>query len=259
MSEAWVVQFRDRCLKFGVPFFFKQWGGVHKKRAGRLLEGVVWDEMPHQTGGRVGQAKRRNQWPELCKLVESDDGLPVNEFGQWTEQKLHFWNRYIEITTSAMVGHPQWEAGIIYVDLFSGAGICRIEGSGRRIPGSPLIAACAPKPFRHILLCEKDDVLGNACEKRIHRIAPNAAIAFLRGDCNQVVHEIAGRIPNAALTLAFIDPQGMDVEFETIRVLAKRGRVDLLILLADAVDFVRNVDIYRAQTTSKPDRFFGSG
>jgi len=31
----------------GVPFFFKQWGGVQKKRAGRLLDGCTWDQMPH--------------------------------------------------------------------------------------------------------------------------------------------------------------------------------------------------------------------
>jgi hypothetical protein len=29
-----------------VPFFFKQWGGVHKKKAGRVLDGRVWDEYP---------------------------------------------------------------------------------------------------------------------------------------------------------------------------------------------------------------------
>jgi hypothetical protein len=32
-----------------VPFFFKQWGGVHKKRYGRLLQGRTWDEMPNRT------------------------------------------------------------------------------------------------------------------------------------------------------------------------------------------------------------------
>jgi len=29
-----------------VPFFFKQWGGVNKKKAGRMLEGRTWSEMP---------------------------------------------------------------------------------------------------------------------------------------------------------------------------------------------------------------------
>jgi protein gp37 len=33
-----------------VPFFFKQWGGVNKKRAGRILEGRTWDEMPEPIG-----------------------------------------------------------------------------------------------------------------------------------------------------------------------------------------------------------------
>lgn len=46
MLEEWVISIRDQCLKAGVPFFFKQWGGVNKKRAGRLLEGRMWNEMP---------------------------------------------------------------------------------------------------------------------------------------------------------------------------------------------------------------------
>jgi phage protein Gp37/Gp68 len=37
---------RDQYLRAKVPFFFKQWGGVQKKRAGRTLEGRTWDEMP---------------------------------------------------------------------------------------------------------------------------------------------------------------------------------------------------------------------
>ena len=48
MEEAWVRQIRDRCVSRGVPFFFKQWGGVDKKRAGRELDKRTWDEMPIQ-------------------------------------------------------------------------------------------------------------------------------------------------------------------------------------------------------------------
>jgi protein gp37 len=47
MDQAWVEQIRDRCIAHGVAFFFKQWGGVNKKRNGRLLCGRTWDEMPH--------------------------------------------------------------------------------------------------------------------------------------------------------------------------------------------------------------------
>lgn len=46
MSEAWVTDIRDQCLRAEVPFFFKQWGGVNKKRTGRMLEGRFWGEMP---------------------------------------------------------------------------------------------------------------------------------------------------------------------------------------------------------------------
>lgn len=46
MDEQWAIDIRDQCKKDGVPFFFKQWGGVNKKRAGRVLEGRTWDEMP---------------------------------------------------------------------------------------------------------------------------------------------------------------------------------------------------------------------
>lgn len=46
MEPAWVDQIHERCEQAKVPFFFKQWGGVHKKKAGRLLKGKVWDQMP---------------------------------------------------------------------------------------------------------------------------------------------------------------------------------------------------------------------
>lgn len=46
MQRDWVTDVRDQCVRAEVPFFFKQWGGVHKKRAGRELEGRTWDEMP---------------------------------------------------------------------------------------------------------------------------------------------------------------------------------------------------------------------
>ncbi|HDZ01227.1 MAG TPA: phage Gp37/Gp68 family protein [Nitrospirae bacterium] len=46
MNKAWVTDIRDLCLRVNVPFFFKQWGGLNKKKAGRLLDGKLWDEMP---------------------------------------------------------------------------------------------------------------------------------------------------------------------------------------------------------------------
>jgi len=46
MDPRWVIDIRDQCVEQKVPFFFKQWGGINKKKAGRALEGRTWDEMP---------------------------------------------------------------------------------------------------------------------------------------------------------------------------------------------------------------------
>jgi protein gp37 len=46
IDPNWVVDLRNQCLHADVAFFFKQWGGVNKKRTGRLLDGRTWDELP---------------------------------------------------------------------------------------------------------------------------------------------------------------------------------------------------------------------
>ena len=46
MEAEWVREIHSQCIKSHTPFFFKQWGGVRKKKAGRLLDGSTWDEMP---------------------------------------------------------------------------------------------------------------------------------------------------------------------------------------------------------------------
>src|SRR5262245_15681934 len=48
MLVDWVKDIRTQCERSKVAFFFKQWGGVQKKKHGRLLEGRTWDEMPSE-------------------------------------------------------------------------------------------------------------------------------------------------------------------------------------------------------------------
>ena len=59
MDLRWVTRIRDRCLAYGVPFFFKQWGGATPKAGGRLLEGREW-----------------NQWPYTLSAAGSSEALP---------------------------------------------------------------------------------------------------------------------------------------------------------------------------------------
>jgi len=46
LNPEWVRDIKDQCVQKDVPFFFKQWGGPNKKRAGRLLDGASWNQMP---------------------------------------------------------------------------------------------------------------------------------------------------------------------------------------------------------------------
>jgi protein gp37 len=55
MDANWVRDIRTQCVASGVPFFFKQWGGVFKSRTGRILDGRTWDEMPRVHRRTVGR------------------------------------------------------------------------------------------------------------------------------------------------------------------------------------------------------------
>ncbi len=46
IKKEWVESIKDICTKEEVPFFFKQWGGINKKKNGRKLNGRIWEEMP---------------------------------------------------------------------------------------------------------------------------------------------------------------------------------------------------------------------
>ncbi len=59
MEREWVINVRDQCLAAGVPFFFKQWGGKNKAAAGRLLDGLTYDQYP--VSKQEGMPSRRER------------------------------------------------------------------------------------------------------------------------------------------------------------------------------------------------------
>ncbi|MEM9462111.1 MAG: phage Gp37/Gp68 family protein [Myxococcota bacterium] len=72
MDPAWVRSIRDQCADQGVPFFFKQWGGVRKKKAGRELDGRVHDDQPQVHRAKYPgrrEAKRRRGLLRPYELV----------------------------------------------------------------------------------------------------------------------------------------------------------------------------------------------
>jgi protein gp37 len=62
LKKEWVTAIRDQCLDAGIPFFFKQWGGVHKKRAGRVLDGRTYDGFPARISNPVSPLETALSW-----------------------------------------------------------------------------------------------------------------------------------------------------------------------------------------------------
>jgi protein gp37 len=59
IEEAWVEGILAQCRDAAVPFFFKQWGGVQKKRNGRKLRGRTYDEFPATTAQAIPPREHR--------------------------------------------------------------------------------------------------------------------------------------------------------------------------------------------------------
>jgi protein gp37 len=68
MSEGWVQNILRICKDAGVPFFFKQWGGVQKSKAGRLLNGITYDEMPPRIKNPIPEKEARMR---MIRRIES--------------------------------------------------------------------------------------------------------------------------------------------------------------------------------------------
>ena len=72
MNSEWVRDLRDQCLNAHVPFFFKQWGGVHKSETGRHLDGRTYDEFPDLARSEIPAINRRSI---LLREIETEYGV----------------------------------------------------------------------------------------------------------------------------------------------------------------------------------------
>jgi protein gp37 len=64
IQKEWVISIRNQCREQRVPFFFKQWGGVRKKAAGRLLQGRTYDEYPSREVREIPERSRCAEFAE---------------------------------------------------------------------------------------------------------------------------------------------------------------------------------------------------
>lgn len=185
-----------------------------------------------------------------------DDGLVIPEVGEWSRDKHHFLRRDVDAFTTAMKDKP-WE-GLHYIDLFAGAGMERLRDTGRLDWGSPLIAAQSTHPFNGIHCGEMDAAKCDALCKRLTPFRARTAIQIVAGDANVRVQEIVAVLPKRCLSLAFLDPYGLHLHFDSLRTLAER-RADLIIFFPDRLDLLRNAtEYYFSDPDSNLDHALGT-
>lgn len=192
-------------------------------------------------------------------IEAADDGLPMRPSGFWTYDKLHYLNEYLCRFIVSM-RQKNWRA-IYYIDLFAGPGRNRLD-NGRVIHGSPILALSQPCPFDRYFFGDSNSSLIDVLKQRCNAFSDRAKdIEYLVGDANETVDEVCRYIRQKdkvympqvgqSLNLAFLDPEGLELHWETVAKLAAY-RTDMIIYYPQ-MGITRN-----AETSPEAiDLFFG--
>ena len=154
-----------------------------------------------------------------------DDGLDMRPSHGNALLKFAAVRRYIEISNTAMQG--KWIRRN-YVDLQAGPGKNRI---GRRIVfGTPLIALTANFPATGFYFNELDKSNFDALSKRVNASDLKNTTHLFNDDANDIVTTVCRDLERqSGLNIAFVDPEGLEIEWSTIERLARVKRMDLII------------------------------
>jgi len=197
--------------------------------------------------------RRRLQY--LCDQVPTSDGLPFRCCHSGTIRKLQMLKYYLEIFSEAMKDKYSCRN---YLDLFCGPGLCRDRENGNEMFGSPSIALELKSPFTDYVFVDSSeqtfDILRKRCQKSIAASRP--VIKFINVDANNDIDKVHNHLQELnSITVAFIDPNGLDIHWDTIRRLSKSPHLDIIINYA-LMDLKRNKNNYRAGN-EKANLFFG--
>lgn len=190
-------------------------------------------------------------------LDAEDDNLVFRPCGTWTEIKLDYLTRYIDIFETSM--RQKWSQRN-YIDLLAGPGKNRVRDSKKVLLGSPLIALTTRYPFTGYFFVDLKERNTGALDRRC-KASPLYEKIFIRsGDCNVEVEHIVSRLrqdERNSLNLAFLDPQGMELQWRTVSSLASIRRMDLIIYYPQYGLSLNMPKMYDAEKETAIDRFFG--
>jgi three-Cys-motif partner protein len=152
----------------------------------------------------------------------------------------------------------KWDSRV-YIDLFSGAGRSKLEGTESIVAASPTLALGTRDKFDKYIFCEQDEEKLGALKQRSQRLAPGVDVAYVPGDVNANINDVLSKIPKGrALIFCFADPYRIrNLRFDTIRSLST-ATIDFLILIPSYMDVNRNLTHYLDPSNTTLDDFVGS-
>ena len=188
-------------------------------------------------------------------LQPQDDGLLMRESGPWVVEKLDYLKRYIDVFETSM--RKKWTRRH-YIDLFAGPGKCVCRKTGVIHLGSPLLALTTKYPFTDYIFVDSNPENIVTLEKRCDALSASVHIQFIVDDANRVAEEIVQNVHRVpSLNLAFLDPDGLELRWETVATLAKIERLDLIIHYSQ-MGLTRTMpQAYESEGETIVDSFFG--
>lgn len=194
---------------------------------------------------------------ERGTLVPGSDGLPARCVGPWSADKLYYVRGYLELFARAM----QRKFGVRhYVDLFAGPGRCVFDDDSGETDGSPLLALKIEPQFTRFHFVDADPAALAALRTRLAQVGGKPPLVqTYEADANAVVRDLSRAIPaDRALSVAVIDPTGLDLTFEALRTLTRGQRMDLIYVFPEGMAAKRNLERFLRRPESRLDRALGT-
>lgn len=199
-------------------------------------------------------------------LESKGDGLATRPSGDWAKEKLSILRRCVSMFTTAM-RNKRW-AALNYIDLEAGPGKNSVGDGDDVFLGSPLIALNTTYKFDNYYFVEKDKNSFESLRRRVQTSSHFDRVKLFNGDCNIVIksivrdiHAIEGHSgPDGwpCLNLAFVDPEGLEIHWDTIALLGRETRSDLIINFSTSA-IIRNIRMWSQSPGATPlDTFLGT-
>lgn len=154
--------------------------------------------------------------------------------GRWSEKKLELLRQYLEAYTTIMQAKTkEWCKGFYYIDAFAGTGKPKAKGEERFVEGSPICALKIKNPFNEYWFIERSNWRIARLES-LKRQFPNKIIHIEKGDCNKILREKIFPIfsyKSYKRAFLFLDPFGMQIDWEVIQEAAKQKTIEILLNL----------------------------